>query len=204
MPGHGAQLWSSAKGDRYYLVPDGASLPPGDVVIRRAGGVELHVEPTALAPFEISEEQAVRWTKASLPEVLAELRASLDETIADARAHLAEERRTPVAPETTVTPNAVPALLDLLRSLPRIVGQSISGDEERVAAARASLADLQRRLDEGGVPLDERFTGFADRLAGLRKDAEARRPPAERPDDPQRAEEPSREPPDDSEPGPSR
>jgi hypothetical protein len=59
-----------------------------------------------------------------------------------------------------------------------VIGQSISGDEQRVEAAREKLAELQRRLAESGIDLDERFTGFADRLADLRKETEKKRKPS--------------------------
>jgi hypothetical protein len=104
---------------------------------------------------------------------LTELRASLDETLAGWRAKIDASRNEPVAPDTTVTPNAVPALLDFLRALPGIVGQSISGDDARLASARQSLSNLQQQLASSGVQLDERFTGYADRLADLRRATES-------------------------------
>ena len=118
------------------------------------------------------DEQAGR---EQLEAGLTALRASLDETLAGWRAKLDAARNEPVAPDSTVTPNAVPALLDFLRALPGIVGQSISGDDARVANARQSLADLQQKLASTGIELDDRFTGYADRLAGLRRDAESKR-----------------------------
>ena len=110
-----------------------------------------------------------------LGSALTDLRTSLDDTLAGWRARLDASLNEPVAPDTTVTPNAVPALLDFLRALPGIVGQSISGDDARLASAREKLTDLQRQLAATGIELDERFTGYADRLAGLRRDAETKR-----------------------------
>jgi len=145
------------------------------------------------------DEQAGR---EQLEAGLTALRASLEETLAGWRAKLDAARNEPVAPDSTVTPNAVPALLDFLRALPGIVGQSISGDDARVANARQSLADLQQKLASTGIELDDRFTGYADRLAGLRRDAESRRDaaPPQSPADHPRDDEPS----DPDDPGSSR
>ena len=175
--GHGAEaaIWTDLETGSYYLVPAAVELRPGTRRLRDAAGDIRTVELSDLAPFEITEDQAVRWTRANLPDALTELRASLDQTLAEARARLEAERNTPVAPDTTVTPNAVPALFDFLRALPGIVGGGISGDASRVAAARERLADIRRDLAAGGIELDERFTGFADRLAALREDFRARR-----------------------------
>lgn len=195
-------LWRSADDGRFFIVPEVAALRLGPMAVHDGAGQVRLVEAHDLEPYEVSEDQAHRWTRDQLGRTLDELRASLNDTIANARARLDEERHTPVAPDTTLTPNAVPALLDLLRSLPRIVGQSISGDEERVAAARSSLTVLQQRLAEGGVALDERFTGFADRLAGLREEMESRRAPPPAPNaDAQPADDSSRDTSANPEPG---
>jgi hypothetical protein len=170
-----ARLWESSTPRRYFLVPRDVDVPAGSLVLRTRLGEETSVDPGAIVSYEVSEDQAHRWASAELGVTLTDLRASLDDTLAEMRARLDDERRAPVAPDANLTPNAIPALLDLMRALPGIVGQGISGDEERVAAARLKLAELQRRLGEGGVDLDERFTGFADRLAGLRHDFQARR-----------------------------
>ena len=53
----------------------------------------------------------------------------------------------------------------------RVAGE---GDEARVGAARDAMADLQRRLRDAGIDVDDRLKNFPERLARLR----------ERPDDP--------------------
>jgi hypothetical protein len=170
-----AQLWQEEVGGatRYYLIPDAAELAEGACEIRNRTGSVRVVSREAIVPFEVSEPQAIQWAKHHVGPALDKLRSTLDDTLAEWRARLDQSRSTPVSPDTTVTPNAIPALLDLLRSLPRIVGQSISGDEVRLDTARQSLAGLQQQLASGGIELDERFTGFADRLAELRRHAEA-------------------------------
>ena len=52
-----------------------------------------------------------------------------------------------------------------------MIVQSLSRDGSRLDSARRAMVDLQRRLKETGIHLDDRFTRFPDRLAELRKDA---------------------------------
>jgi hypothetical protein len=104
-----------------------------------------------------------------LGEALDELKAGLDEVLAAARQRLDEKDHEPVGVDTYVTPDVGGALWELVRRMPGVIGNSLSGDEERVATARETLAGLDGRLHAAGVELDEGFTGFADRLAGLRE-----------------------------------
>jgi hypothetical protein len=170
-----AQLWETEAPRRYFLLPTSVAMPPGTLVIRTRLGHTMSVDEREVAPHEVTAAQAVRWTSANLPAALTDLRASLDDTLAGWRAKLDASLNEPVAPDTSVTANAVPALLDFLRALPGIVGQSISGSDARLASAREKLSDLQQQLAATGIELDERFTGYADRLADLRRDAEAKR-----------------------------
>jgi hypothetical protein len=86
----------------------------------------------------------------------------------EARQRLDERNHEPLAVHTDITPDAGDALWELLRRMPGVVGNGLSGDDDRVALARKTLARLGARLRDAGIDVDQRFTGFADRLAGLR------------------------------------
>src|SRR5690349_17318675 len=103
-----AALWETAESKRFFLVPAGIPIPPGSLELRDRLGRTMQVDPAAMQPFEISEEHAVRWAKEHLGAALDELKQSLHASLATARARIENERRTPVAPDATVTPNAVP------------------------------------------------------------------------------------------------
>lgn len=139
-------------------------------------GRSQSVAPESVAVFEVTEEQARRWAKDQLGQALEELKQNADEKLAELRGKLDEFNKRPVREGTTITPDVGPALLELLKQLPRVVGQSLSADEGRVEAARKVMADLQGRLKEAGIELDERFTSFPDRLAELRKETEREKP----------------------------
>jgi hypothetical protein len=116
--------------------------------------------------------------RAELSETLEELRAGLDDVLAGARRRLDEWDHAAVADTTTVTPDVGGALWDLLRSMPGVMGNALSGEDERVERARARLGQLDGRLRGAGLELGAPFTGYGDRLAALRH-TPARSPHAE-------------------------
>jgi hypothetical protein len=120
-------------------------------------------------PYEVSEHEARRFMREELGATLDELKAGIGEVLAGARRRLEEWNRQPVGKRTGVTPDAGGALLALLGKLPGVIGNSLSGDAERVAVARETLVGLDGCLRDAGIELDDRFTGFADRLAELRE-----------------------------------
>lgn len=175
-------LWRSGGTPcHYYLLPDDVTTEPGDVELHGPGGRRQKLCGASLQPYEISEPQALRWAQTQLGATLDELRERVDDKLGELRAALAEKQRTPVAPDTRVTPDAGPALLQLLRQLPGVIAGSLANDAGRVESARAGMRALQRRLKDAGIDLDERFGGFPDRLAGLRDEFESARSPGKEP-----------------------
>lgn len=163
-------LWLSVDGSRYFLLPETCDVPPGDFAIRTVPGARRHVTLDAIKSFELTEEQALRVAKDQLGQTLDDLKHGIEERLGDLRERLDERKTTPIQDDTTLTPNAAPALLDLLKQLPRVIAYSLAHDAQRVEAAKSTMADLQRRLQESGIDLDQRFTSFPERLAQLRED----------------------------------
>lgn len=119
--------------------------------------------------FEVGEQEAFRWAQEELGATLDRTKAGIEGILAGARQWVDERNHEPVGERTSVTPDAAGALLALLGKLPGVIGNGLSGDAGRIAAARETLAGLDDRLRDAGIELDERFSGFADRLAGLRE-----------------------------------
>jgi hypothetical protein len=145
------------------------SREEGTFAITSLSGAVAQVDESWLTPFEITEDQARALAKNELGLALDDLKLGIDETLASARQQLEAHDREPVNPASPITPNAGAALLDFFKALPRIVGQGILGDDARVGQARETMADLQRRLKEAGIDVDDRLQEFPERLAGLRK-----------------------------------
>ncbi|HMZ55131.1 MAG TPA: hypothetical protein PKL10_15520 [Nitrospira sp.] len=62
--------------------------------------------------------------------------------------------------------------VDLLELFPTVLGNSLSGEEAHVTSVMDTMANLQQQLKDAGIDLDDRFTTFPDRLAGLQRDYE--------------------------------
>lgn len=174
-------LWTTADRSRWFLVSEGKPLPAGTTLIHKLCGGQALVDPAWLVPFEVTEDQARRIAKHQLGQTLEQLKDGIDETLAGLRRQLAESNRTPVNAHTTVTPDAAPALLHLLKKLPGVIANSLAQDGARVQSAQATMADLQRQLKEAGIDLDQRFTDFPQRLAALRADFQRQRTRAKQP-----------------------
>lgn len=162
------KLWRSEDGSRWFLLPAAVPLDCGEVVIQGLDGSTARVDARWLAMFEVDEAEARDWARKELGETLGSLKRSIDAGIGEARARLAEVRRKPARDDSRVTPDALPALFALLKSLPAVIGNSLSGRAERVEKAAGEAADLERRLRSAGLDLGERLSDFPARLAGLR------------------------------------
>jgi len=68
---NGDTLWSDAARSRFFLVPDEKKLPPGDLILRTITGRVQRVDAIAVAPFEVTEEQAKEWVKGEFGKILA-------------------------------------------------------------------------------------------------------------------------------------
>ena len=106
---------------KWFLIPNGFSLPDGQVQIQNIVGDTSLVDLNSLKNYEIPESQAREWAKGQLGEVLGEIRGSIDGKLLEWRERLAEFNRTPVTEDAKVTPNAAPALLSLFKHLPGIM-----------------------------------------------------------------------------------
>jgi hypothetical protein len=171
MDSHWFEVWTTPDRTRYFLIGADRTPDPGTFGIRSLDGRSASVSARWLIPFEITEEQARRVAKDQLGDALTEIRGAIDDKLAGLRRQLEEFNRTPVGDKTAVTPNAVSALFELITELPRAIGQSLSGDDERVQTARESMAGLQQRLKDSGIDVEDHLAKFPDRLAELRHEA---------------------------------
>lgn len=178
------ELWRSEDRRRWFLIPPSETPAEGDLAIRSAtDGTTALVDRGWAARFETSEAEGRDWAKAELGATLGELKQGIDAGLAGIRRRLDEAKRTPVAEDSPIAPDAGPAIFQLLKSLPRVVLNSLSGEPARVEEARGASAAIEGRLREAGLDLGGGLSGFPDRLAGLRRDFEKRKkadePPAE-------------------------
>lgn len=171
-------LWiSDGPNRKFYLIPDARSLPLGTLQIKHGLGSVCNVDPDGARTFEVSEAVAHDWAAEQLPGALSELRASIDEGLADLRSALDERKRAPLVSGSKIDSRATPALMDVIRSMPKVVAQSLSNDPSKLRSASARMNELRHRLADSGIALDDSFTRFPERLSALRTEFEARRRP---------------------------
>jgi hypothetical protein len=169
-------LWADPDRARQFLIPDAVDLPPGDFRLRTATGVEAHVDPAALAPFEVSAEEARVWAKEQLKDVARRLRASFkDRPGGSARGEgdreagqgprddAGQARPTPgldLLADITSTPRdrltgdyrAVGrALRDYFKDIKDTAGEAMSGDPRREQSARERMRSWAETLKAHGV-----------------------------------------------------
>jgi len=163
-------LWRSADLARWFLFAAGDELPSGDLAITAFDGREACVDARWASLHEVGEGEGREWAREALGDALASVRARVEHRIAEARAETKAARAAPVTPGSEIAPEAVPALLSLMRSLPGVLRDGLSGDPQRVGEAEARLGEIQTRLNRSGIAVGDRLAGFAKRLDGLRSE----------------------------------
>jgi hypothetical protein len=103
------KLWRTTDRSHHFLIPGSVRPPAGTLTIRSLTGEELTADESWLRRFEVSEQEARKWAKNELGEALGEMKSEIDAGLADARAALEALRHAPVAEDTDITPDAVPA-----------------------------------------------------------------------------------------------
>src|SRR6516225_2755413 len=71
-------LWASYERSRFFLVSDDCPLSSGNFVLRTITGREQRVDPTAVAPFEVTEEEAKEWVKGEFGKILDNARGAVN------------------------------------------------------------------------------------------------------------------------------
>lgn len=84
--------WTTQDRARHFIVPDEAELAPGPFALRTATGRERSVDEFAVAPYEVTEEEARDWAKEQLGAVFGELRGQTLDFVAKLRQKTAEMR----------------------------------------------------------------------------------------------------------------
>lgn len=70
-------LYTTPDRARHFLVPEAADLPEGDLALRTASGRERDVDPEAVAPYEVTEDEAKAWLKDQVSDLLGEARSGI-------------------------------------------------------------------------------------------------------------------------------
>lgn len=153
---------------RFFLVPEGETLPAGDVVVESTALQLASVELSAMSPWEVSVRRARKWFEANTSAIDAEraaLSAGAQAVMASAAAAMSSFIESPELREILSAIGLDPA---------RIVGD-VSGTGEMVEElmALAEQADLSPDERARRVRKIIRQHGHLDANRALRRDPEA-------------------------------
>ncbi len=155
-------LWTDEPGSRRFLIPDDLELPTGELNLRTATGRERRADPAALAPFEVSAEEAQAWAKAQLGEVGRRLKEGLKGGLFGASkgdpGETRDSDRGRAGPQQSATPG-----MDLLADITGTPRERLDGDYR--AVGRALREYLQ---DMSGTAVDA-VSGEPDREQAARR-----------------------------------
>ncbi len=71
-------LWLDYTRTRYFLIPDNQNIPTGDFILFNLTGKKKTVALTAIASFEITEEQAMAYLETELNQLIEQIKISED------------------------------------------------------------------------------------------------------------------------------
>ncbi|HEX8359924.1 MAG TPA: hypothetical protein VF613_07450 [Longimicrobium sp.] len=121
-------LWFDPPRTRRFIIPDDAELPPGELLLRTSLGRERAVEESALAPFEVTAEEAQAWAKEQLGGVLGEVRGKalgFVELLRERTAALREENRRTWEQGVAEAPDEVREAAERVRAGLKELGQAL-------------------------------------------------------------------------------
>ena len=197
-------LWSDFTRTRHFLIPDNENLPSGDFILRTLTGRQQQVDPKALEPFEISQEQAKAWLKDQFGQVLQSAKGVVMDALGRGLAKMQEfeppqGQKSPSANERPKEPEPSPglALLAALsgepverlrtdtesieRGIQKIVAElsgifedSVAPDNDSLDKAHQRIRTLRTVLKEHGLPVSARADFIPDRLREMVRSAEHR------------------------------
>ncbi len=132
-----ATLYATADQTRFFHVPDDASLPPGDLVVRSLTGKKISADPVALDVYEVPEAEAMRLAQ----EVLGGFAEKLRAVTMSAAAALAKPAR--------LDPEAVAAREERVAGYLRLGREQLRGDPAALGAAlKGAMQDIVNAAQE--------------------------------------------------------
>jgi len=142
-------------GERTFLIPEDADLLPGDLTLEDLAGSVLHVDPEAVLPYEVTQEQIGE----HMAEVLRDTLHRADQLLAGLAA-LFRQMATGIAPEKLpsglgdalgIQANGAgegPGVLaEVLSGLIQTAVIAAAGDQSRMEELRANARALAARWD---------------------------------------------------------
>ncbi|MCU0834372.1 MAG: hypothetical protein MUC77_08045 [Chromatiaceae bacterium] len=164
-------LWSDEHRKRLFLIPEGIELPIGELRLRTSGGRDRWVQPSTVAPYQVSADVACAWAQAELSSVSRQLGGNPRRSFPSVPAPEQPGNASADAPATpgldllaaiTGTPRADLDTGALGAALKRYFGDiggtiadAVSGEPARIARAKVRMAEWSAILRAHGTEVGE-------------------------------------------------
>ena len=187
-------LWSDIERSRFFLISGDCKIPPGDFPLRTITGRQMEVEPNALAPFEISREEAKTWLNSQFDRVLEEAKGKLTNYLSNlgqsaTQSQPDSEQKKADTEEKTSSEPAYPSLsllseltgepVENLQTEPDAIARSIhhifsnliaiwenatAANPEQLQTARNQIKNFRSILQTHGITVSEKLDEIPDQL----------------------------------------
>lgn len=176
-------LWIDFSQSRYYLIPAEQELPEGKLRLATLTGRVRHVDPDAASPWAVSEAAAqshmqaaaldfMRGAKSTLADLFSAIAPAVEEEPA-----ASDQAAAAPAADLTMLLLGIPTealkrepasgslgLHNIVKTLADLLGDVISGDEARLAAARERVRTFRAELEKNGVQAHPRLDALPDKV----------------------------------------
>ena len=176
-------LWIDFSKPQYYLIPDEQELPAGELRLATLTGGARQVDAEAAAQWAISEATAQAHMQATVLDFLSGAKGKLAELFSAAAAGVQEEAA--ASDQATTEPDIDLTLLllgiptealkrdpalgglglhNIIKTLADLLGDVISDDETRLAAARERVRLFRAELEKNGIQVHPRLDELPDKV----------------------------------------
>lgn len=134
-------LWTDEARTRQFVLPDGATLPRGELHLRTATGRRMAVDPEAVRAFEVTPDQARVWLKGRFAGLAKDVRGALGKAWRQWR----ENADGNEGPETEPNPDdsrapGRPGAIELLAALTGMSPEALRRDPSAIRGAFTALS----------------------------------------------------------------
>ncbi len=176
-------LWVDFAQSRYYLIPDGQELPEGELRLTTLTGRAWRVDPEAASQWIVSEAVAQAHMQAAALDFMSGAKNTLMDWFSAAAPAVEEETVAPDQPAAEPAGDLAMLLLgipteamrrepalgglglhNIVKTLADLLGDVISGDEARLAAARERVQAFRAELEKSGVQAHPRLDALPDKV----------------------------------------
>ncbi|CAG0933346.1 hypothetical protein TFLX_03015 [Thermoflexales bacterium] len=178
-------LWIDFAQSQYYLIPEEQELSSGELRLVTLTGRARHVDPDAVSQWAVSETAAQAHMQAAALDFLSGAKSKLADLFSAAASAVEVEEEAAAPDQVAAEPTLDLTLLllgiptealkrdpalgglglhNIVKTLANLLGDVISGEETRLAAARERVRLFRAELEKSGVQAHPRLEALPDKI----------------------------------------